>query len=690
MPNSYGSGNVSLSKSTLKDTKEDIRINQLLPEEVLRDKTKLQELLQAYYKFLNIDQFNYTETQTFTDLITENDATFRIADPDLKNNQFFQQGVTTTMSIAYEETILVGGNNVVLNQTVTHPIIFTGENANVSIVNGNNLPDTLEKSTVPRGKTLRVKSTTANPFTVAAHADNPSGGTIDLNGKTATLTTVVTTHVGPGPSYVLNEIERNIDIDRNDEIYLDKIQKEIAPILPRNATTEKRTLYKQIIDFYKLRGSEDSLKTFFRIVFNEDIEIEFPIDKTMIPSSGNWETNSNLVLGGQYLDNKGFVSNNIKLHDGNKFQKFSYVVKGGVQLDNWKDAFKKLVHPAGFKFFGEILLLLTLVNNGNPATQRASSPFRKSLPNVTIDGETVARQLFSAMPFRVPGVIGLEDVPLLIEVFASFFSPDIKVVRGQIANIQLNFSGGQLNTMAMNPPGVQVINRGSGYTSLPSITFTANGGASNPTITFGSSASDLLDDGEIDPDKITISNRGSSITEIVATVDVPRNGSNADMTNKIVDLKVSNLGDKIYNVAPTLQIGAPTAVDADGNLSGTNATATVNLDSEGEITGITITNPGSGYIVEPRVDFISGAANEDRVKEDLIKKIISLNHQGTLHEGNMRTIINNNVKNRRNTLPSHRVYNRNVSLDTFSNEEIQNFGANDINNIEIQSYINIE
>ena len=71
------------------------------------------------------------------------------------------------------------------------------------------------------------------------------------------------------------------------------------------------------------------------------------------------------------------------------------------------------------------------------------------------------------MSGRSPSIeekLGLEDVPLLIEVFASFFSPDIKVVRGQIANIQLNFSGGQLNTMAMNPPGVQVINRGSGYT----------------------------------------------------------------------------------------------------------------------------------------------------------------------------------------------------------------------------------
>ena len=686
MPNSYGSGNVSLSKSTLKDTKEDIRINQLLPEEVLRDKTKLQELLQAYYKFLNIDQFNFTETKTFTDLITENDATFRIEDPDLKNNQFFQSGSTSSMTIAYEETILVNGQNVVLNQTVTHPIIFTGNNANVSIVNGNNLPATLEKSTVARGKTFRVVSTTANPFTVAAHPNNPSGGTIDLNGKTATLTTVVTTHVGPGPSYVLNEIERNIDIDRNDEIYLDKIQKEIAPILPRNATTEKRTLYKQIIDFYKLRGSEDSLKTFFRIVFNEEIEIEFPIDKTLIPSSGNWEENSNLVLGGQYLDNKGFVSNNIKLHDGNKFQKFSYVVKGGVQLDEWKDAFKKLVHPAGFKFFGEILILLALVNNGNPATQRTTSPFRKTLP--TIDG--ISRQLFSAMPFRVPGVIGIEDVPVLVEAFASFFTPSVDVIRGQIVNIQLNFTGGQLNTMAMNPPGVEVINPGSGYIALPSITFTSNSGATNPTITFGSGASDLTADGGIDPDKITISNRGSSITSIVAAVDVPRNASNADMTNKIVNLRLSNLGDKIYNTAPTIQFSAPTARDVDGNLSGTKAVATVQLDAEGEISGFTITNPGSGYILDPKVDFISGAQNEDRVKEDLIKKIISLNHQGTLAEGNMRTIINNSVRNRRNSSASHRVYNRNISLETFSNEEIQNFDANDINNREIQSYINIE
>ena len=60
MPKSYSSGNTSLSKNTLKDTKEDIRLDQLLPGEIFRDKTTLDALLKAYYEFLNIDEFNYT------------------------------------------------------------------------------------------------------------------------------------------------------------------------------------------------------------------------------------------------------------------------------------------------------------------------------------------------------------------------------------------------------------------------------------------------------------------------------------------------------------------------------------------------------------------------------------------------------------------------------------------------------
>ena len=674
MPDSYSSGNISLTKNTLKDTKEDIRLDQVIPADILKDKTRLKQLLKAYYKFLNIDEFTFLTTETFEDTILDNKAVFRISDPELKNNKFFQDpsGTVTTIKITQSDGTVPADPDGVLDAQG----FLVADSTNIVISNGNDLPESLTKDTIARGKTLTIKNIDARKLSA-------------FNGLKATMSTVVVNYTGPGPSYVLNEIERNIDIDETDKIYLDKIQKEIAPILPRNVTVDKRTLYKQIIDFYKLRGSEDAIKTFFRLVFNDIAEIETPIDKTLIPSSGKWEPDSALPLGGQYLNNKGFLSDTIKIHDSDRFHKFSYVVKSGQSIDNWRNAFKKLVHPAGFKFFGEILILLQLINAGNPATQRLTSPFRKTLPNVTIDNEVVTRELFSAMKFRPPGVIGIEDVPLVVEAFAASFGPGIRAIRGKVANIQLNFTGGQLNLMSATPPGVEIIEKGEGYNALPSITFNSNAGASNPTITFGSSASDLDADGGIDVDKITISNRGSSITSIVASIEPPKR-SGADVTGQIVDLKLHGQADKIYNTAPTLSFSDPTARDADGNLSGTTAVANFTLDTEGEINGFNITNRGSGYILDPTISLTTSSHNEDRVKEDFVKQIISLNHQGTLAEGNFTTNINNNYTNNKGSNVSTRLYNRNTEIEHFSSKTIENLNVNDINSISTKTFINIE
>ena len=678
MPDDYSSGSLKLNKNTLNQTKEDIRLGQLIPADILKDKTKLQQLLKAYYKFLNIDEFTYLTTESFEDTILDNKAVFRISDPELKNNKFFQDpsGTVTTVKITNTDGSVPPDPDNVLDAQG----FLVADADNIVISNGNDLPESLTQDTIARGKTLTINNITNRPFTA-------------FNGMKATVTTVVVNYTGPGPSYVLNEIERNIDIDEADSIYLDKIQKEIAPILPRNVTVDKRTLYKQIIDFYKLRGSEDAIKTFFRIVFNDIAEVETPIDKTLIPSSGKWEPNANIAGGGQYLNNKGFLSDNIKIHDSDRFHKFSYVVKSGQTIDKWKNAFKKLVHPAGFKFFGEILILLQLVNAGNPATQRLSAPFRKTLPQI---GDT-QRELFSAMAYRPPGVIGIEDIPVLVEAFAASFGPGITAIRGEVANIQLNFTGGQLNLMTANPPGVQIINPGSGYIALPSITFTSNSGATNPVISFGSSASDLTADGGIDPDKITIvpdgsgnPQRGANITSILASIEAPKNASNVDMTGKIVSLRLHGLADKIYNSAPTLSFSAPTQKDSSGNLIGTTAQGVFTLDAEGEISGFNLTNNGSGYILDPTISLTTGSQNEDRVKEDLVKNIISLNHQGTLAEGNFRTNINNNYINNKRSNLTTRLYNRNTEISHFGSKTIENLSVNDINSISTKTFINIE
>ena len=61
---SISSGIIELDNSTLHETKENIRLDQLLPPDILEDKTKLDQLLQSYYTFMNMDEFIYQENET--------------------------------------------------------------------------------------------------------------------------------------------------------------------------------------------------------------------------------------------------------------------------------------------------------------------------------------------------------------------------------------------------------------------------------------------------------------------------------------------------------------------------------------------------------------------------------------------------------------------------------------------------
>lgn len=206
------------------------------------------------------------------------------------------------------------------------------------------------------------------------------------------------------PTYEINRIIESRDIDKADEIYLDQIQKQIAPFIPRSLPTNKRNLYRGILQFYKIRGSLESIEIFFKVFLQDNVQIRYPYEQVLIPSSGNWDPTVEVPkfddLGnqigtefGRYLDNKGFLSDNIFIQDSFFYQKFSYVIQTATNQAVWGLPYTKLVHPAGFIFFSEIVLLLFAVG-----------------------GEDVVQ---SAMPKLQPGFIGLEDLPVIIEIFAS-------------------------------------------------------------------------------------------------------------------------------------------------------------------------------------------------------------------------------------------------------------------------------
>ena len=637
-------GYIESKASSTRKSKEDIRFKSLIPSEILEGADGIKQLLEAYYTFLNLDEFIYAENETFSDIVLDNKAVFRIPDPNNENNRFFtdEQGTDSVL------TVTDSSGNI-----TTVPLSLPNV---ISISNGNELPGTLASLTSEVGKTFQIQ------FFNADGTANSS-----FNTQTAKIVTPVKNWIGPGPSHILNNIEQAMDIDSNSTAFLELMQKEIAAAIPRSITVNKRNLYKTIIDYYKVRGSSDSIEIFFRLLFNDQVEVQYPYDKTLVPSSGNWDINANLPKGGQYLDNKGFLSNNIKIHDSLRYQRFSYLVRTGQNVSTWENVFNRLVHPAGFIFFGEILLLIELS--------------KAILGEDTTEGDTLVRKVLSAMPERQPGAIGIEDLPILVEMFASVFLPTVeaRIHKNATHSITLNATG-QVTAVEVPEPGF-------GYASVPAVTI-------NGTPQSGYSITDAVLTPVLDSlgriDSVTINNPGARYANIFASVAANPNAG------KLANVFVTGSADKNFKTAPTLIFDDPTATDAEGNPLSSNVTATAafTLNSDNEIPNTTltvanngITNAGSGYTVDPEVRIGSNANNEIRGKDIKPILILLLNHISDAS----RTDISNNYINRKGTsyLTGTKRYGYNETLEVLGSRTIQSTDVANINKYNVKSYIHI-
>ena len=74
-----------------------------------------------------------------------------------------------------------------------------------------------------------------------------------------------------GPSNILNSILYNKDLDRVVDAFIDLATKEIGAGFVRNFTANKKLLNKNIQQLYQSKGSLDSIKTLFRILFGVEI-----------------------------------------------------------------------------------------------------------------------------------------------------------------------------------------------------------------------------------------------------------------------------------------------------------------------------------------------------------------------------------------------------------------------------------
>lgn len=588
----------SIASSNTK-TKETLRTQELIPSEILENSGGVQVLLDAYYKYMNLQEFIYQETETYEDVILDNRAVFRVNDPRNENDHFFtdDDGANSTLTVRDGS-----GNITALN---------LGE-LNVSITNGNNLPGSLADSTSDIGKT----------FTVTGFQNNE-------NTKTATLITPVKYWAGPGASYALNTIEESMDIDSTAAVYLELIQKEIAAVVPRSIQVNKRNLYKAIVDYYKIRGSADSIEVFFRLLFDDEVEVEYPWDETLIPSSGNWEVNASLPKGGIYLDKKGFLSDTIKIQDSLRYQKFSYLIRTGQNLSSWNFFYERLVHPAGFKYFAEILIQLFGTRDELGDDQKiARDLYHIGGPNHNLPtGESFTgygrtnRFTLSSMPDLQPGVIGIEDIPLLVKLFASSFLPFTAAKIHSSARLALTVDQNSSSGTYGKITSVEIVEGGFGYSTAPTVV--VNGvNITGQSITQASITTTLDSQGKVISASIT--NAGGGYSSAFANTAANPNIS------KLANLVVTPNTTRTYSTPPTITFTDPTSLDADGNLASTNVTATAKyiLKPTG-VDKIEMQSGGSGYSSEPNVSITggggSGATARARIENGLVSFITIIN-----------------------------------------------------------------
>ncbi len=98
-----------------------------------------------------------------------------------------------------------------------------------------------------------------------------------------------------GPEkFLLNEHVN--DIDKASEAFLNKWQKYLGIDLPKILSVDKTALLKRLKDIYETKGSRRSIEMFFRILYNEEVEVYYPQHYLLRPSDGQWVVEKSIKI----------------------------------------------------------------------------------------------------------------------------------------------------------------------------------------------------------------------------------------------------------------------------------------------------------------------------------------------------------------------------------------------------------
>lgn len=89
----------------------------------------------------------------------------------------------------------------------------------------------------------------------------------------------------------LNSISEQKNNLSEDSPFLSLIEKEIGLFVPQKYVADPAVFYNRIVDLWKSKGSEESIRTFFRLFLNKEVDFYYPWSDVLIVSDGRWIRN---------------------------------------------------------------------------------------------------------------------------------------------------------------------------------------------------------------------------------------------------------------------------------------------------------------------------------------------------------------------------------------------------------------
>ena len=103
------------------------------------------------------------------------------------------------------------------------------------------------------------------------------------------------------PNNLLLNKEYN-NIDDFDDAELNKRSLELAKDFPQILEADRKTLTKNIKDIYESKGSLRSIKAYFKLIYNEEVDVEYPSRNILRASDGVWLQDKTISVIAGYND----------------------------------------------------------------------------------------------------------------------------------------------------------------------------------------------------------------------------------------------------------------------------------------------------------------------------------------------------------------------------------------------------